>query len=61
MDLNNWCISKLFTIKKIPKNFTQNPSFAIYMQNFKLCEMYYFVTNIFDIFKKIIILNLKIK
>jgi hypothetical protein len=34
-----------------PKNSTHNPSFEVYIQIFKLCDGYYFVTNIFHTFK----------
>ncbi len=33
------------------KNSTNNPSFEVYMQIFKLYDEYYFVTNIFYTFK----------
>jgi len=37
--------------KKTPKNSIHNPSFEIYIQNFKLYDKYYFVTNILHTFK----------
>jgi hypothetical protein len=37
--------------KNSPKNFIHNFSFEIYIQNFKLYDEYYFVTNIFHTFK----------
>jgi len=37
--------------KNTPKNSIHNPSFEIYIQNFKLCDKYYFVTNILHTFK----------
>ncbi len=45
----NWFVSTTFTIKKI----TQPIALVLkyYMQNFKLFNMYYFVTNIFHMFK----------
>jgi len=33
--------------KNSPKNAIHNPSFEVYIQIFKLCNEYYFVTNIF--------------
>ncbi len=39
------------TIKKFPKNSIHNLSFEVYIQIFKLCDMYYFVTNILYMFK----------
>ncbi len=38
-------------LKFSPKNSIHNLSFEIYIQNFKLCDMYYFVTNILHTFK----------
>ncbi len=46
----NACILKSFTTKHSPKNSTHTPVFQIYMQIFKLCDKYYFVTNIFHMF-----------
>jgi hypothetical protein len=47
----NWCISISYIIKNSPKNCTHNPSFEVDMQFFQLYERYYFVTNIFYMFK----------
>ncbi len=47
----NWCISISYTIKISPKNSIHNPSFEMYIQNFKLCGGYYFITNILHMFK----------
>jgi hypothetical protein len=35
------------------KNSIQNPNFEIYIQIFKLYDMYYFVMNVLHTFKKI--------
>jgi hypothetical protein len=47
----NWCISISYTIKNSLKNSIHNPNFEIYIQNFELCDGYYFVMNILHTFK----------
>ncbi len=47
----NWCISIPYIVKNSPNNSIHNPSFEVYIQNFKLYDKYYFVTNIFHMFK----------
>jgi hypothetical protein len=38
-------------LKNAPENSIHNPSFEVYIQIFKLCDEYYFVTNILHTFK----------
>ncbi len=50
LDLIN--VNQYHTPLKIsPKNSIQNTSFEVYIQIFKLCDKYYFVTNILHTFK----------
>jgi hypothetical protein len=47
----NSCISISYIIKKITKKFHYNLSFEVYKIFFKLCDKYYFLTNILHTFR----------
>jgi hypothetical protein len=47
----------LTPLKHSPKNAIHNCSFEIYIQIFKLCDKYYFVTNIFHTFNSLMFID----